>query len=219
MLFLGCDPDLHTTAFAVVDENMRLQQEEGCLKIVKVHEKLTGPDAVKEMVVILGAMTPAWPIGSFAVEAQQIIPSGKNRTRRPQDIVLLGHVAGAALGMRVVPSSVIRYFPLPVQWKGSVCKIIHHRRILNRAGYSDAQIFQVGKVTDKYDGYCGLVGSSFNKGDWKHLTDAIGLAQWAADQYLNEQRKAKYLKVAANQKAYDQDGNLVDFLTGKPVVD
>jgi len=30
-------------------------------------------------------------------------------------------------------------------------------------------------------------------GDWKHLTDAIGLAQWAADEYQKDQKKQQYL--------------------------
>lgn len=195
MLFLGFDPDLHTSAFATVDENMEVVN----LHIFRVPATLKGREAVKAMADTIN-MNGRWAggvvFGGYAVEAQEIYPTGPQRTKNPTSILLLGHISGAALcalsGVYGVGEH--RYFPTPIQWKGSIPKIIHHRRILTRAGYNDAQIFETGS---KEDGYCGLIDSAFNRGDWKHLTDAIGLAQWAANQYLNAQQKAKYLNPQA----------------------
>lgn len=99
-----------------------------------------------------------------AVEWQGIRPGDP----RPDDVCQLNAVAGMALAGLVTTFSPALFLPLPVQWKGSVPKAIHQPRVLARLGLTK--------------GFSGL-GSKES-----HVVDALGLAAWAAEQWLTQQR-------------------------------
>lgn len=195
-LFLGCDPDLHTCAFATVREDMSIHQ------VWAVRS-----EGSKEQEAVLGMIRAFMKdhrevglmhsgVAAYAVEAQEIYLTDKGRTKNPRNILHLGHISGAVLFKEAgYFFDAVPYFPLPGQWKGQVDKLTHHRRILIKAGVHPTQMFEAGSK----DPYCGclkdvVVGSrDLNSGDWKHVTDAIGLAQYAAERYLTETRKQELL--------------------------
>lgn len=196
-LFLGCDPDLHTCAFAIVREDF-------CIERVWVVRS----EGSKEHAAVLGMIKALWnsditpypdPIRRMtaaAVEAQEIYLTGKGRTKNPRNILHLGHVSGAVL-TRFDGFLEMAYFPLPNQWKGQVDKLTHHRRILTKAGIGPSYIFEKGGKNP----YCGIQATGcsnigdmdLSHGDWLHVTDAIGLAQYAAERYVTEMRKQELL--------------------------
>jgi len=168
MFVLGCDPDLHNTAFAVV-ENSRCRG----LELARIDAKLTQEAAVAamawEVCKAVRKLFGRFPdIQRVVVEGQQIYQQGR---ARPKDLIKLAQVAGAVAGTASEFCQDIR-IPLPNTWKGSVPKIVKHKRILNAVGWSyhsnSARV--VPKDVD--------IDVSFPPGKWTHLIDAIGLASW-----------------------------------------
>ena len=191
-LFIGCDPDLHTMPIAWVDSSL------ACVRIDMIRNKTGG---ALEMTQALKRSSMWGGYDAFAVEAQEIYPSGPNRTKRPDDILHLGQVAGAAVCYLSDPdpaSTSVGYFPLPCQWKGQLDKQAHHRRILTAAGIEEELWVYMGGPSGKYIAIskdAGISGQTdMNLGDYKHVVDAIGLAQYAATRYRDEKLKAKFLK-------------------------
>lgn len=176
--FLGVDPDLSSTACAVVDETGN--------EVGKWMTLSRSRDSLLQMknLTVVDCLSHVQEYDGVAVEAQQHIPrkAGQKFEIDPNDLIHIAQVAGAAIGMAKkylkYPLGII-LFPLPVQWKGSVPKHIHQNRILRKAGYAAEQIGIAGSGDRKH---CYIKDSEFGKGDWKHLADAIGLAQWAAEQ-------------------------------------
>jgi hypothetical protein len=185
--FLGVDPDLSSTACAVVDERgmWPTPTTRTCGWLCWGADNSTQEQI--DALYFYGVFAAA------AVENQQIIPrhAGQKYEVDPRDILKLGQVAGACVGMirhgmeaktpalQSLRTSPPVYFPLPVEWKGSVPKEIHQMRVLLKAGFPKEKI-------KKASGYCYVEGTEFKKGDWKHLADAIGLAQYAAERFLRE---------------------------------
>jgi len=191
-LFIGCDPDLHTMPIVWVDEKL------ACVRIDLIRSKAGG---ALEMIQALKRSFMSSFYDAFAVEAQEIYPSGPNRTKRPDDILHLGQVAGAALCyLSDLAGITVGYFPLPCQWKGQMDKLAHHKRILTAAGIEDELWVYKGGPSGKYIAIskdAGIPGQAdLNLGDYKHVVDAIGLAQYAATRYRDENLKAKFLKEA-----------------------
>lgn len=195
MMFLGCDPDMHSMAFAVVNEHMAIM----AVALRTVPSSFKEQDATLEMVRVLYAKPLPW-VGIFAgaVESQELYLSGPNRTQNPRSILHLGHVAGAAAMAIVIQSVRTLYFPTPAEWKGSREKLAHHHHILQRTKQIPSEA--VREMGGK-EPYCTIDTKLFpipgaealNPGDWKHVLDAVGLAQYAAEKYLYEDRKARLL--------------------------
>lgn len=189
--FLGCDPDLHTTAWACVDENYRI-----VFVSVSRANGATEQDAVIAMCRMIRMNGIATTVAAAAVEAQELYQSGPHKTKNPRNILHLGHVAGACLH-QVTQPNVDLYFPTPAQWKGQIDKLPHHRRILQRAGIPDRNMVQQGGKDSYMVCTVQVPGSaSLNPGDWKHVNDAIGLAQWAAERHKYETTKQQLLAQA-----------------------
>jgi hypothetical protein len=187
MYYLGVDPDLQATAVAVVnDEGIPVAVY--CLK----HKGTTGRDAVVSMIDMMGAFMvgdnlPEAEVAAHAVESQEIVYAAK-MGRNPRDLALLANISGAFCAMlRLVYSEALALLPAPQKWKGSVPKPVHQARIL-----SDIK-WEAKRVGTDNDGYCyplnteklSVIGiEAINKGDWKHVMDAIGLARFAREQHL-----------------------------------
>jgi hypothetical protein len=205
MIFAGIDPDMHTCAIATVNEDLTLVG----LTIMRVTKKLKTHAAISAMCSQMGrGVRPGeLTITAHAVEAQEIYMEGPNKTPNPRNILHLAAISGAALTMLAVASPTsIPYFPLPVQWKGSIEKIIQQRRYLAKAGF---QLEQIGEMGGK-EPYCYIKdyksdeSNKINDGDWKHLTDAIGLAQYAAKEYMEGERRKLALARARGNVVIDK---------------
>lgn len=192
-MFVGVDPDLHNTGIAVIDNDGKCILACSC----KVSRQFKGRSACIEMAeeirkaaanidAIVGAFCETGKDAKasvLCVEGQELYRGNDAATKNPRSIMFLASVAGAALG--AIPAHT-KMFPSPQEWKGSIPKEIKQARILLEAGWA------VGKAS----GYCFPQHLPFglNKGDWKHITDALGLAQWARRQWIVKSRSRSYLQ-------------------------
>lgn len=171
MFTIGVDPDMHTPALALL-ENGRCRNA----ALGRVSASLTGAEAVAEasklLPVLAADLVKGWlqePESALvAVEGQQFY--GAKGRARPQDLINLAQVAGAACAA-LSPWAERILIPLPQQWKGSIPKKVKHKRILNKLGWS----FHEGRVV--VPAACPL-DVDFPPSKWTHVIDAIGLAQW-----------------------------------------
>lgn len=177
MLALGVDPDLHSTAIALVGGSAAYPRLHHTW-ILRVSPALLGDRAVAEMsqklaVFMQGGLGDEVRIG--VVEGQQSYPGSKID---PQDLVRLAQVAGAAQQMLYRCAQTV-LMPLPRVWKGQVPKKVHQPRIYRRMGWDFERRtnYAVPKIP----------GDTTKAGDWKHLGDAVGLALWGLDQFSKGQ--------------------------------
>lgn len=204
---LGIDPDLDTTAFAFVNANT------SCVELVGVARPATrvvGRKAERMVAAIVKALSSVTSGGALlkpfhaaihaaveghrilrvVVEGQQIYQGVR---QRPDDILRLAQVAGAAAGVAThLAGATQLLMPRPQEWKGSVPKPIHQARVLERLGWpyerkGPAPKRTMGKV--EHAGYCvptsvptDVALYDVRPSDWKHIVDAIGLALWGVDQ-------------------------------------
>ena len=185
MNFLGIDPDLRTLAWACVDETLK----PAYVSIIRA------PKSQNQVLAMIYAMQSHKLFMGYrdavAVEAQELYVGN---AASPRDILHLAQVAGAAVALWGVSTI---YFPRPAEWKGQVDKFAHQKKILSKAGMA------VGKIMGGKEPYCVPTnpevingGDVLNDSDWKHVVDAIGLAQYAAETYLFEKRKQELLHEA-----------------------
>ena len=192
MITIGIDPDLHTTAIAVVSDG-RLSH----IAVCRVPKTKKGAAAVIEMASSI--ITPVLAlerqldhIDAFAVEGQQIY-AGK--TKNYNDILHLSQVAGIALSAfaRILCSDTLVRMPNPSEWNHSLPKEVVQGRAWAKLGIP-------AKVRGGGDPYCvpthyerGLwMNLEPNEGDWKHLSDAVALALWVREQHKKVDRLAPY---------------------------
>lgn len=186
---IGVDPDLHRTAFAAVCEQQVL-----AVGVARVASWLKGPDAVAAMVAMLryhhSDAEHSWDHWTrlssvLVVEGQQIYAGGKKSTKGWDSVLLLAQVAGAAAGILTQYRQDL-IIPRPQKWKGSIPKAVHQARVLKRRGI---EYDMKGSKTPKSDTrYCVPRGrlaagsDTLADSDWKHVVDAIGLADWGLAQ-------------------------------------
>lgn len=175
-LTLGIDPDLHSTGFAFVSTKGVLYAG-----TVTVSREMKGAEAAVEMARNLAA---AFELVDYApqvtvVEGQQLYDGPGKRHRRPQDIVHLANVAGAALGCVYARfPSTVGMLPKPRDWKGTINKGLKQRHILESLG--------VKAIHDEETALPIEVpswGTHIRKSHWSHVIDALGLAQWGLTAY------------------------------------
>jgi hypothetical protein len=173
MFVLGIDPDLHSTGWAVYDG-----KEVVAVGCIKVPRKLTGMGAIGTM--MMAAKGECWGgvVDVLVVEGQELYLGNTKNTRSILDLALC---AGTIMGV-VYTGSGAKYVlcPKPAEWKGQVPKHIHHRRILDGLGVAYALVGTT-VVPEKTSLHLLPGGATLKNGDWKHVTDAIGLAIWGAE--------------------------------------
>lgn len=183
--FIGIDPDLHTTAFAQVGLDKSILG----VGVAKVPAKFKGTEAVLRMIAEMQrfACNHVWVTSTrlVCVEGQELYVG---KTKNPKDILALGQVAGGCVaafaGLSIIPDLAM---PLPKEWKGGVPKRIHHARIYGSLGIA------YKACGTKENGYAvpldpvRTIGKVL-KSDWKHIGDAIGLALWAREQWVEAQK-------------------------------
>ena len=181
---IGIDPDLHHVGVAVASRSRIL-----ALRSISVPNALRGPDAVTVMALALREIHDIVSLVNgvvthIAVEGQTVYPASSGKTVRPQDLIRLAQVAGAALAhcTNAIPSPAWIECPEPVLWKGQVPKAIHQVRTLNAYGGETAgwkwvmpKVKQKGIVV-----MANPVGIVLPGAQWTHVLDALGLARWAA---------------------------------------
>lgn len=202
-VFVGVDPDMHDLNFVKIDTAGKFLD----LCQLKVPSKrFKGREALIEMIRCLTLSRDLRDflikdhILAVAVESQEIYQHGQSKTQSPRSIMQLATVAGAAITRAGMPSNfeqhkdgVVSFFPAPQAWKGSVPKQIHQARVLHRMGW------RFETHGSKEDGYCVPQFGSEDKmpllrgPEWKHITDSLGLALYAMDEFTALAQRQKRL--------------------------
>jgi hypothetical protein len=190
MIFVGIDPDLHCTAVGIWANGK--PQTAHMIRTKRVPGRIE-QEAVVDMAYQVSVFQ--WhlfrAVGAFAVEAQTLKRAGLKQHKNPQDIVTLGNVAGAILGVVHLafdaPCPPI-YFPTPETWKGQIPKAVMQARFYEEMGWGYEMI---GKSKTAPGTYARPLNPPpvFNNilpGDWKHAADALMLARWASFQSLTK---------------------------------
>ena len=189
--FVGVDPDTSTSGVAIVDQLGRL----AWAGTVGRANKLNGLDAVQFMLRSVEAFKlslvdqdgrPLHFHGAVEMmDASYTTRSGKSII----DLMLVAPVAGAFHLKLLSMGCACAHLVYPRDWKGSVPKGIHHGRILNRLQLP----FQKagGKDPKRQYAYPTSLPFETKKGEWKHLTDAAGLALYARDEYHKAAEKLR----------------------------
>lgn len=169
MIFIGIDPDLHTTAIGA------LVEDRWYVDVLRVDKALKEHDAMVQMCRVVGSSVPDLVTDHAAVEGQEFILQGQARFK---DIGLIGCVTGAVLAS-VRADTVL--CPKPSQWKGNVPKHIHHARIGRDLGFAV-------EIAGGQKGYGVPQDRELRArlpltSDWKHAMDALGLALWCREQH------------------------------------
>ncbi len=212
LYFLGCDPDTHTMPWAIVGQDYH-PVAVGMIRSPKTNSVMDMLDEMSKGFTHINDLKKSRMTAhscelithscvAFAVESQELYTEGPHKTPNPRSILHLGQVAGAMYFMcRSWHREAMGFFPRPAEWKGQVGKQAHHHRIATRGDMPDT-VLMGGK-----DPYLSVVPNSatarsiFGAGDmvpsdWKHVFDAIGLAQYVAEKYLYLTTKEKMLTAA-----------------------
>lgn len=196
MLFIGCDPDLHNTSFAVVDEAKVLRG----VFVAKVPKEIKGRDALVPAAVAIKNLFDesehpsdfprAWheQVGCVAIESQELAYSAAAGVP-PGDVALIADVSGAATSFGIILWKCPMLRPAPQAWKGSRPKQVHQMHICDlqkweytkHGGKKQSRAYVVPKFPDGYPPVLGV--EPLLQSDWKHVMDAIGLALYAKERY------------------------------------
>lgn len=117
-------------------------------------------------------------VTTVVVEGQRIRPRA---AARPNDILLLGQLAGVLIGVLETHMSAQLIVPYPEEWKGQQPKTVNQARSYTQLGWT----YQI--QGSKKTGYCIPISghrsiycpSYMRPADWKHVGDAVGMALWA----------------------------------------
>lgn len=173
MRVLGIDPGTRRTGFAVLDG-----LEVKGVACAATPSSLKGRDAVLHMVPNLELCMlklffedPTEP--DVIVVENQAVHHGTTKNRsRPQDLILLAQVAGAALAYAVYFWDKARVeFPTAHEWKGGVPKTISQARSYSKVGIKYKKTSRYTYPTDPPEWANGI-----KKAEWAEIGDAIGLA-------------------------------------------
>ena len=223
MNFLGIDPDMHHLGMALVNEDLHIVRV-FCIKNRGSGSKDAVPTGYEAVILmahklaevvkqspITNPFHPAYSLVAAAVEGQEIYGRHKTGNKDPNCLKDLATVTGfslmACLGaLGVSPNA---YVPLPKEWKGQMHKRAHQKLILGKAGVAE-YFHEAGSDTQTANGYMalnddapeGLIPGSDTvlSGQWKHICDAIGLAQYAARTYLDGVVKVRLLAEAQERR-------------------
>jgi len=175
MLCVGIDPDLHDVAIACWTENG--PGDAAVVHVPKIKGR-TGTVAVLWMVRALEAYGIDFRgAQGIAVEAQELKRSGNSIHKRPEDIVILGNVAGAVLMLAAQAKHAMTCFPKPSEWKGSIPKEVMQARLYTDLGWGYQMASNYALPLKAPPAYTNV-----SRGQWKHVGDALLLARWCYNQ-------------------------------------
>lgn len=185
-LVIGIDPDSRNVGLC--GWWARLSSPEW---VATTHVKSSGVFAAQELFDQCRAVFEAVSHRNalIVVEAMRIHRNaGDSSTKNPQSLVDLSFLGGivAAAALATIPASTV----LPVEasyWKGTLKKKVQHSRLLTQLGW-DKQVLSDYARPKTFPADLSAL-SQVSKGDWKHVMDAIGLAQWGVRQLEDERRR------------------------------
>lgn len=155
-VFVGIDPDVNHTGICVLDDG------EVVAGRLVVPDKFGAEDLryrmARALAIELDVIFDEFRPELVVIEWQAIRPSDP----RPNNILELCVVGGMALALAAREGIAVER-PLPVNWKGSVEKKIHQRRIMTAYGSTPDKIFR-----------------DIPKAKVNHVVDALGLAMWGS---------------------------------------
>ncbi len=203
-VFVGADPDLHNISYAIFCNGVLY------ILIYKIPVKVKGLECVhtfldvacKHAEALRDVCEDITTVGledrSALIESQDVRYAGKTNNARPQDLIKLATMGGAMIGVCSALDVPARYI-MPAAWKGTIRKAVHQARICTKMGWKyevSGKDKDIVVPIDAADYDCTLITSKevkenhvINKGEWKHVLDSIGLALFAAEQYLNSNNK------------------------------
>jgi hypothetical protein len=179
MIVLGIDPDTKTTGLGLLNDGRPIYAK--LVAVAKRTEKidqrkLSMINALTDFLTDFRIDQPeASQIERIVIEGQRHRPGSPVR---PQDLIHLGQVAGALVGIcRTLWPGVEILMPEPSDWKGSIRKDIFTRRILSNLDLElderGGLAYKGSKPQVRVPGTPGL-----SKRDSSHPIDGLGLAHW-----------------------------------------
>jgi len=192
MYFLGCDPDLHSLSVAVVTDTGKLHGVLMCKSKGKKKEEAVVAilRTFAEVGRALRELTPR--VCAVAVESQDVGYTGRTNNARRQDLIYLAQVVGGVVvELSQSDPCPAMYMPKPQEWKGSVPKKIHQCRVLSKLGIETMFMGRHSAYPVPVDYTKYVLHGHVTNSDWLDITDSVGLAVWAREQWLKEQGKRR----------------------------
>lgn len=205
-IYIGSDPDIHNFSCVAIDDDNNIVfialSKTKKVKGQKSHEAACqmATDGVHRFIdwYVSSQLYDGHHIKAIAVEGQKVVYTHRTGAN-PQDLIELASVAGSTLCALTMiskcsPDPVMFLFPKPSEWKGSVPKPIHQCRTMTKAGlkYTKKGGSHPYPVPDKDQLSEVITGpDKINDSDWADITDSLGLAIWAKEQYLKSQKKGR----------------------------
>lgn len=182
MISLGIDPDTNSTGFALVDDT-RGPLALGCLPN---SGELRGRKAALHQIAEIRKLSGLPALPDIVVVEYQEHYAGKGKAN-PNHLMLLSMITGA--GLCIFHDGFTKMFaPYPKEWKGSVPKGIHQKRILSKLGW---EFKDNGKKLAPTPVFPDLPVIGDIEAGAKEVVDAIGLAQWGLKQVAHDLQAEK----------------------------
>jgi hypothetical protein len=177
--FIGCDPDMRNAAYAVVNRNGDLVTAFTVTSLNNVlSQSRAHKDAVQSLIPILdGSVVVA------GVEGQMVYKDDKKSN--PSDLIKLARSSGISCTYLTQSNVKDIQILLPSVWKGTAQKHVKQGEILRNLGQEPVL---KGKGDHRY---CVPKNDFLNLSmtQYKHVIDAIGIAQWMHKSYSWEFKK------------------------------
>lgn len=184
---IGIDPDLHCITMADITS------EECWLVSIKIPRSLKNLDTIPYFLDQVESLPVNLENTHVFIEGQEIKQAQGTRINK-QNIVELANMAGAIMGALAMKGAIV-HLVKPFDWKGTIKKQVHQRRICKAMGwgYNDHSgyvspnfegtrwPYTRPKVVEHKDGK-STIKDKMNQGDWKHALDSIGLSLYGAEQ-------------------------------------
>lgn len=197
-IYIGIDPDLRLLNAALVTDEKKVlavfaRRNKGHSKDAAVANAARMACRLVEDVI---AYLVANPLGleqheiHLVIESQNMEYTGRTNNATKDKMVMLCQTAGCLMGAFSNLSESITLVQ-PINWKGNVPKHIHHMRMLTEAGISHRM---AGGRSGEYGVPTELSPltdwshDKINPGDFKDITDSIGLGLYGAKEDLLRKR-------------------------------
>lgn len=176
MYFVGVDPDTVRPAFCLMDQEGKVLWL-WCPKI----ENKRNWDMIHESNMQVIPLVTCLENFRACVESQYVDHGSK-----ASSTLYLARNAGACQMVVEALFQADQKLVPPVKWKGSIPKDVHQARVLSKLGWG--YLKKGGKSPYAVPKNPPEQFEHLKAGEWKHLVDAIGMAEWARQTYLKEQR-------------------------------